>query len=111
MKILTAQNIFVSRGKLAQRLAIADHWFEQYPELLAMWRAFDKAQRLQREADLVTRTQAAIFACQAEQIPLTFRNVSARVGMERGSLKRYPQVLALLQAHHLVRTQMVADER
>ena len=111
MNILTAQNIFVSRGKLAQRLAIADHWFEQYPELLAMWRAFDEAQRLRRESELVSRTQAAIFACQAEQIPLTFRNVSARVGMERGSLKRYPRVLAVLQAHHLVRTKMVADER
>lgn len=110
MKILAAQNIFVSRGKLAQRLAIADHWFEQYPELMVMWQAFDDEQRLRREADLVARTQVAIFACQAEQIPLTFRNVSARVGMERGSLKRYPQVLVLLQAHHLVRTQTVDDE-
>lgn len=111
MKILTAQNIFVSRGKLAQRLAIADHWFEQYPELMVMWRAFDQAQHLRREADLVARTQAAIFACQAEQIPLTFRKVAEHVGMERGSMKRYPCVLAVLQAHHLVRTKPVADER
>jgi transcriptional regulator with XRE-family HTH domain len=111
IKILTAQNIFVSRGKLAQRLAIADHWFEQYPELMVMWQAFDDEQRLRRESDLVARTQAVIFACQAKEIPLTFRKVAERVGMERGSMKRYPQVLALLQAHHLVRTQMVADER
>ncbi|MBZ0274600.1 MAG: helix-turn-helix domain-containing protein [Anaerolineae bacterium] len=104
MERLTAQNRLVSRGKLARRLAIADHWFEQYPELMVMWRAFDEAQRLRREAELVARTQAAIFACQAEQTPLTFRNVSERVGMARGSLKRYPQVLALLQAHNLVRT-------
>jgi DNA-binding XRE family transcriptional regulator/biotin operon repressor len=111
MKILTAQNIFVSRGKLAQRLAIGDHRFEQYPELMAMWRAFDKAQRLRHESELVSRTQAAIFACQAEQIPLTFRKVAERVGMERVSLKRYPRVLAVLQAHHLVRTETVADEQ
>jgi AraC-like DNA-binding protein len=88
MKILTAQNIFVSRGKLAQRLAIGDHRFEKYPELMAMWRAFDEAQRLRRESELVSRTQAALFACQAEQIPLTFRKVADRVGLARASLKR-----------------------
>lgn len=109
MERLKAQNIFMSRGKLAQRLAIGDHWFEQYPELMTMWQTFDDEQRLRREAELVTRTQAAIFACQAEQIPLTFRKVSDRVGLARASLKRYPRVLAVLQAHHLVRTETSPD--
>jgi hypothetical protein len=109
MNRLTAQKLFVSRGKLAQRLAIADHWFEQYPELMAMWRAFDEAQRLRRESELVDRTQAAICACQTRKIPLTFRNVSERVGMARGTLKRYPRVLAVLQANHLVCTETSPD--
>jgi hypothetical protein len=109
MNRLTAQKLFVSRGKLAQRLAIADHWFERYPELMAMWRAFDEAQRLRRESELVDRTQAAICACQTRKIPLTFRNVSERVGMARGTLKRYPRVLAVLQANHLVCTETSPD--
>jgi transcriptional regulator with XRE-family HTH domain len=110
MEILTTRNILMSRGKLAQHLAIGDHLFEQYPELMTMWRTFDDEQRLQRESEMVARTLAAIFACQAEQIPLTFRTVSDRVGLARASLKRYPRVLAILQAHHLVRTKPVADE-
>lgn len=104
MEQLAAQSVVISRGKLAQRLSMPDHWFEQHPELMALWRTLDDAQRLQRETDLVDRTQAAIATCQREHIPVTFRVVSNRVGLARTPMKRYPRVLALLQTHHLVRT-------
>ena len=109
MECLTAQAVFISRGKLAQRLSMADYWFEQYPELMALWRAFDEAQRLRRETNLVARTQAAISACQMEQVSLTFRTVSDRVGLARASMKRYPRVLALLQAYNLVHPTISPD--
>lgn len=104
LECLTAQAIFISRGKLAQRLSIADHWFEQYPELMALWRAFDDAQRLRRETDLLARTQAAIDACQAQHVPLTLRRIAALLGLSRTALKRYPRVFALLSVHGLVHT-------
>jgi transcriptional regulator with XRE-family HTH domain len=103
MEYLTAQAVFVSRGKLVQRLAIADHWFEEYPELMALWRAFDEAQRVRRETTLLARTQAAIDTCQAQNLPLTFRQVEALMGFSRSALTRYPRVFALLRAHGLVR--------
>lgn len=94
----------ISRSRLTEQLGMADHWFDRYPELMTLWRTFDEAQRQQRESDLVDRTRAAICACQTEGILLSFRNVSERVGLERATMKRYPRVLALLQAHNLVRT-------
>jgi len=94
----------ISRSRLTEQLGMADHWFDRYPELMTLWRTFDKVQRQQRESDLVDRTRSAICACQTEGILLSFRNVSERVGLERATMKRYPRVLAVLQAHNLVRT-------
>ncbi len=109
MEQLLLDSVFVSRSQLVERLGITKHWFEYYPALTTLWQTFDETQRQRREADLVARTQRAILACKAEQIPLTFRNVSERVGLARASMKRYPQVLALLQTHHLVRTETSSD--
>jgi DNA-binding XRE family transcriptional regulator len=109
MEQLLLDSVFVSRSQLVERLGITKHWFEYYPALTTLWQTFDETQGQRREADLVARTQSAILACKAEPIPLTFRNVSERVGLARASMKRYPQVLALLQAHHLVRTETSLD--
>ena len=44
-----------------------------------------------------------------EGVLLSFRNVSDRVGLARASMKCYPRVLALLQAHNLVRTEKTGE--
>jgi len=104
MNLLLEQEMFVSQTTLLIRLQLTKHCFAHYPELNAIWQAFDAEQRQQREARMLERVQEAIQACQQEDIPLTFRVVEKIVVVTRLSMKGYPSVYALLKAHNLVRT-------
>jgi hypothetical protein len=98
------QNGFLSQSELADQLGLSRDVFQQHPELQAMWQAFARRQHQRHEAVLLAHVEAAMATCEAQHLPLTFRRIEALMGFPRAALKRYPRVLSLLQAHHLVRT-------
>ncbi|MCK6580909.1 MAG: hypothetical protein L6Q98_22690, partial [Anaerolineae bacterium] len=98
------QNGFLSQSELADQLGLSRDVFQQHPELRALWQAFAQRQHQRHETVLLAQVEAAMATCEAQHLPLTFRRIEALMGFPRAALKRYPRVLSLLQAHHLVRT-------
>lgn len=100
---LTKQGTRISQTLLAERVGIERDYFRTDPELNALWRACLREQRRAHAADLLGRVRSAIGQLRARHQPLTLRRIERLVGMSRMTLKRYPQIRQVFEAHHLLR--------
>lgn len=100
---LRQQETLVSQQLLAEHVGITRDYFRTDPELRVLWQAYVREQRRVHAAQLLERVYSAMGQLHAQQRCLTLRGIERIVGVSRTTLKQYPQIRQVFEAHQLLR--------
>lgn len=99
---LKQRGIPLTQHALATEAGITRSFFQYDPELRAMWQSLAGEYAREKEDELVRQVQTAIQQLEAENKRISLRAIEQRVSLTRKSLIRYPRVLRIFKAYHLL---------
>ena len=100
--VLKQRGIPLTQRALAAEVGTYRGIFLYDPELRAVWQSLAETYAREKEDELVRQVQAAIQQLEAQNKHISLHAIEQRVSLSRKSLIRYPRVLRIFKAHHLL---------